>query len=91
MRGLLVGEGLLDVFQIARYYGYWIDSSPFSIKETTSHGLSPLSEVRDDPDPELAYAAARENEGAESLSNGCMMRVTPLAVWGRNLSIVDLE
>ena len=55
---------------------------------TTSTGLSPLTECLENPDPSLSQAAARELNG---LSNGSMMRSTPLAVWAQNLSLEELE
>lgn len=31
MRGLLAGQGQLDPFYLAFYYGHWIDKEPFDI------------------------------------------------------------
>ena len=81
MRALLAGDGKFDPFYIAKFYGHWIASEPFMLGRTTSSGLGPLKECLDNPNPELAYEAARGNPGATSQSNGSLMKVTPLAVW----------
>lgn len=73
------------------YYGYWLWYGPFDIGQTTRNGLGPLKNCRDNPIPALAHEAAKKGAGATSLSNGSLMRITPLAVWAQNLSINDLE
>ena len=87
MRGLLAGQGKFDLFHLAFYYGHWIDTGPFDIGQTTLHGLGVLDQCLDNPDPSLAQEAAKRGVGKTSLSNGSMMRATPLAVWSRNLSV----
>ena len=87
MRGLLAGKGKMDLFHHALYYGYWIKMQPFDIGRTTMNGLGPLAEVLDNPDPDVAKGAARCGKGRVSMSNGSMMKITPLAVWARNLQI----
>ena len=44
-------------------------------------------------DPRLPFAASRDpmKKGSKSISNGSMMRVTPLAVWCSNLSNKEIE
>ena len=91
LRGLVAGQGKLDPFHLALFYGYWVHCGPFDIGMTTINGLGPLREDLANPNPNLAYAAAKTGMGATSLSNGSMMKTTPLAVWARNLSLEELE
>ena len=64
---------------------------PFDLGRATVNGLSPQKSRLGCPDPAASQEAARHGVGAESLSNGSMMKSTPLAVWAQNLSIEDLE
>lgn len=91
LRGLLAGGGQFDHFHHALYYGSWINSKPFDIGNTTKNGLGPLATCLERPNPDLAYEAAKSGRGASSMSTGSMMRITPLAVWSRNLSTTDIE
>ena len=68
-----------------------METGPFDIGSTTLNGLGPLSECIDNPDPEIAHRAAMLGCGETSMSNGSMMRCTPMAVWARNLSTNDLR
>ena len=56
-------------------------SEPFDIGSTTNQALSPLLE---NLDPENSKKSAKALN-RDSLSNGGMMRITPLAVWAANL------
>jgi len=91
LHGLLAGHGKLDPFHHALYYGHWINSKPFDIGSTTRNGLEPLATCLSNPDPNLANHAARYGKGATSMSNGSLMKITPMAVWARNLSIDELD
>jgi len=64
----------------------WLNSNPFDIGITTQTALSVIDLNKIDP------IASFENTKSDtrSLSNGCLMRVTPLAVWGYNLPKDDL-
>ena len=55
---------------------------------TTKNGLSKLIH---NPEPSLAQDAARFGPGATSMSNGSLMRITPIAVWAQNLPTEALE
>ena len=81
MHGLLAGRGKFDLFHLALYYGHWIAHGPFDIGNTTSAGLGTLSKCLKNPDPNIAQYAAKVGPGATSMSNGSLMRITPLAVW----------
>ena len=67
--------------QIAYHYREWMRSEPFDIGSTTNQALSPLLE---NLDPENSKKSAKALN-RDSLSNGGMMRITPLAVWAANL------
>ena len=53
--------------------------------------MGPLKKIIENPDPQVAYDAAKAGGGATSLCNGALMRITPLAVWAQRLPIQDLE
>ena len=91
MRGLVAGKGKFDLFHHCLYYGYWIKLQPFDIGRTTLNGLGPLAECLDNPNPEVAKGAARCARTRTSMSNGSLMRITPLAVWARNLQLHGVE
>ena len=91
LRGLVAGQGKFDLFHLALYYGHWIYYGPFDIGTTTRNGLERLSADLENPDPSAAHEAAKNEIGAKSMSNGSMMRITPLAVWAQNLSLDELE
>ena len=80
LRGLLAGEGKFDLFHHCLYYRQWLADGPFDIGETTQAGLGPLLE-HDEPNPAACVEAAATGERSTSLSNGSLMRITPLAVW----------
>ncbi len=67
--------------RIAEQYCKWIKSGPFDIGITTRQALEPL--VRNNK-AETAYMwAARKNQ--TSMSNGALMRITPMAIYTLNL------
>ena len=90
LRGLLAGEGKFDHFHLALYYGYWIHYGPFDIGGTTANGLGPLKNCISNPDPRVSFEAAK-SLNPDSLSNGSLMRITPLAVWARDLNMEELK
>ena len=51
------------------------------------NGIGPLVDCLDNPNPDVAKGAAKRGEGRTSMSNGALMRLTPLAVLGRNLQV----
>ena len=80
LRGLLAGEGKFDLFHLCLYYRAWIVDGPFDIGGTTMNGLGPLADFPQ-PNPSASIDAARNGAGRTSLSNGSLMKITPLAVW----------
>ena len=89
MRGLNEGEEKMDLKPICKYYGLWRHNKPLGIGRTTRECLNCIDP--NDPDPSKPFIETKTNLGATSLSNGSLMRVTPLAVWCSNLSPSEIE
>ena len=88
IRGLLAGHGKLDLHYHCIYYGHWYQYGPFDIGQTTENGLKHCS--TSNPQPHISQAAAKTGPGEGSLSNGSMMKITPMAVWAQHLTDDDL-
>eukprot|EP01022_Parablepharisma_sp_SALTPOND_P013207 TRINITY_DN1742_c0_g1_i1.p1 TRINITY_DN1742_c0_g1~~TRINITY_DN1742_c0_g1_i1.p1 ORF type:complete len:421 (-),score=13.92 TRINITY_DN1742_c0_g1_i1:30-1292(-) len=86
--GLAESEGKLNLDRIVRYYGEWIKSGPFDIGTTTGAALLEIDVAK--PDAKAVRQRALERN-MHSESNGCMMRITPLVIWGHKLSDEDLD
>ena len=78
MHALLEGKGKLDAKAIVKYYGKWYNEIPFDIGHTTSNALRYANPKN--PNPTVTRSAALANN-KESLSNGSLMRATPISVW----------
>ena len=90
LRGIVKGKGVLDLCHVASNYAKWLSSTPFDVGGTCRNGLSKLTAVN--PDPSKGWKAAAQNNGATSMSNGAMMRISPLAVFCSKLeSIEDVQ
>jgi ADP-ribosylglycohydrolase/fructose-1,6-bisphosphatase/inositol monophosphatase family enzyme len=79
-RGILAA-GHYDPAWTAQAYGYWYRSGPFDIGATTSRALAPAGAAAPQPGPALA-AAVRAAANQVSQSNGSLMRVSPLGIYG---------
>ena len=77
MRGLIDGKGTLNTACIAGYYGKWCQEGPFDIGMTTRNALTTINTKNPSAKAPREAAVAFSN----SLSNGSLMKVTPLAVW----------
>ncbi|TNV78294.1 hypothetical protein FGO68_gene2973 [Halteria grandinella] len=75
----------LDNLQIQ--FGNWLRSPPFDIGNTTYTALEVIKPQN--IDPLISFRNTKERTKS-SLSNGCLMRITPLAVWGYKLNEADL-
>ena len=89
LRGLVEGNGQMDLNPICKYYGLWIHSNPIGSGRTTKACLQCIDP--NNPDPRKPYEKTKKGFPATSLSNGSMMRVTPLAVWCTKLSATEIE
>ena len=77
----------LNLNELQRYFGMWLKSNPFDIGITTQNALFVIKLKKLDP------LESYENTilgTSKSLSNGCLMRATPLAVWGHKLNKEEL-
>ena len=83
MRGLLEGQGKLNLDNVAKYYERWVATGPFDIGITTRCALSPLLEQGSSANTCIEAAI---DSNANSQSNGSLMRLTPLCVWAHKLS-----
>ena len=88
MHGLVEGEGKLDMSKVVRYYGLWFQEGPFDRGTTTSNALREINP--DKPNPlEPRSAALQKNR--KSMSNGSLMKITPMAVYCQNLPNARLK
>lgn len=81
----IVAEGRYDREAVARAYAYWMESGPFDCGGTTGNALSAaLTAVRQGGSAaEAATKAALKTR--DTPSNGALMRVSPLAVFGHSM------
>ncbi|TNV79665.1 hypothetical protein FGO68_gene3774 [Halteria grandinella] len=77
----------LNLDKIQQMFGKWFYSNPFDVGETSLLAFSVIK--LDKPNPQVSFQNSLENT-SKSLSNGCLMRITPLAVWGYRLSNEEL-
>ena len=82
------GNGKLDLKLTCKWYAKWMNSEPFDVGGTTKNGLGGCNEQQ--PTPSEPITRATKNAGATSLSNGSLMKISPLAVWCQNLSVAEL-
>lgn len=74
--------GCLDLNLITESYIEWVKSIPFDIGVTTQLALNMgIFEGMNNRDYYHRAVEASENFNSDSLSNGALMRITPLAVW----------
>ena len=72
----------MDLKAICESYHNWAKSGPFDMGITTAQAMRSI--VPHSFDPLVTYRAVAQIN-AHSQSNGSLMRVTPLAIWCRNL------
>jgi ADP-ribosylglycohydrolase/fructose-1,6-bisphosphatase/inositol monophosphatase family enzyme len=73
---------------IAAAYAYWYRSHPFDLGGTTQQALSAISHaINQGSDP---IAAAQQSVNAISQSNGGLMRISPLALFGHAVTDAQL-
>lgn len=95
-RGLVAEPFVLNLGKIASCYMDWYKSPPFDIGTTTTKALKGLS-LKDQTENSYSrlYIKIKENSKSNnenSLSNGALMRITPLAVWCHRMTdFEDIE
>ena len=90
MRGLVEGNGKMDLKPICKYYGTWVKDN-IGIGSTTRQCLPHCKPDNPEPNKVYAFTSSEKCRGATSISNGSMMRVTPLAIWCSKLSNEEIE
>ena len=81
-------EGVLNLREIVKMYGRWIQSKPFDIGSTIRQSFFKC-DIKN-PKPARVIESAKQKKAATSQSNGALMRITPLAVWCHKLPDEDL-
>jgi ADP-ribosylglycohydrolase len=76
----MAASGYYDAEAAAVAYVYWYQSQPFDIGLTTVTALRPAAVAHAAGEP--AAAAAKLGANRSSQSNGALMRVSPIGVWG---------
>ena len=86
LQALIDANSVLNLNIIASKYGKWIQSKPFDLGGTLRKSLPKACNMQ-------VHQAEMVRRGAKlsasSQSNGCLMRISPLAVWCRNLSLPE--
>lgn len=83
-KGLVNGQGVFNLYEIVAQYGQWIKSHPFDIGNSTRNSLGGTTSPYDGIISKIRATVKKKN--AKSESNGCLMRCSPIGVWGFRLS-----
>ena len=86
-RSIVAGSGY-DPELAAQAYYYWYKSHPFDIGTTTAQAFRSVTQAR--VDDNSVAAAMRGAASTSSQSNGSLMRISPLAIWGHQLSAAQV-
>lgn len=81
LNGIVDSRGLYDSNIIAQYYLDWFNSNPFDIGKTTSQAFT----IKANNNMGNLYNIIKNNSKTanyDSLSNGCLMRASPLGILG---------
>ena len=71
-----------------KHYKKWVDSRPFDIGNNTRATIGKLSNLKaDDKNVFKKFKLETENASTKSISNGSLMRLSPLFVWSQNLNV----
>lgn len=84
----LADQGGFDIEAIARSYRRWYLSDPFDVGNATGNALGRGSFADTNLHLLCMENARRNNMGSKA--NGCLMRATPLGVWGINAELGDV-
>lgn len=87
----LVNKKSFNIYDIAQMYTLWYHSPPFDIGATTStaFGLTNLKDTPENNYGKIYKSSAANNQ--KSLSNGCLMRISPLAIAGVRWKLENLQ
>lgn len=84
----IVSVGRYDPEAVASAYGYWFRSAPFGFGETTRRALQPS--LAGDLPGEVLVDALRRVADQRSQTNGSLMRISPLGIFGYAMDPDDL-
>lgn len=84
----LADDGDFDIRKIAKSYRRWFESHPFDVGNATHAALR--SGDLDAPDLHQICMSNADRHNLASKANGCLMRATPLGVWGTHHDIEDV-
>jgi len=76
---------------VASAYVTWYASPPFDIGTSTMQAFNMVSKFDAPADQHQKIIENSANKNIDSLSNGCLMRISPLAVAGTNWSLDKLQ
>ena len=79
---LVMETSTLNLDRICLFFKKWLNTDPFDVGMTTRTALKAIDINRLNPSDifKNSFLNTRSSE-----SNGCLMRITPLAVWGHQL------
>lgn len=82
LRGLIDSNGVLDLNKISSSYAKWFQSKPFDVGGTLRKSIPKACNMKVHQ-AELMRRGAKKAESSQS--NGCLMRISPLAVFCHRL------
>jgi ADP-ribosylglycohydrolase/fructose-1,6-bisphosphatase/inositol monophosphatase family enzyme len=85
----IVSRGTWEAESVATAYANWLGSGPFDVGDTTGAPLRNALVALRAGEPAAPAARAATRRG--SSSNGALMRISPLGIFGYRLSIEELE
>ena len=86
LRGLIDSNGALNLNKISSSYARWFQSKPFDVGGTLRKSIPKACNMQVHQ-AELLRRAAKQAEASQS--NGCLMRVSPLAVFCHRLPMQE--
>lgn len=86
----LLEQKKYDQTSVACGYRYWLDSDPFDVGHTTENAFTVPKNVRAPEEVLDAILKQSKEYNMESLSNGCLMRISPLAIAGTTWTNEDI-
>lgn len=87
LHGLIDGNSVLDLNKIATRYGQWILSKPFDLGGTLRKSLPKACNMKTHQAEMVRRGAKLSNT---SQSNGCLMRISPMGIFCRNLPLDEI-
>lgn len=86
----LVRKGRYDVCDVSQSYTTWFYSNPFDVGIATTKALGKTSLKYDSQSNYQIIKSCSQKYNYHSLSNGCLMRISPVGIMGLNMNDNDL-